>query len=71
MDKKQEKKRLRGARRMRQLGHVLVAVWFDPTEFEVVQTSADAANKPVATYVRETVFALSAANQQWRADPSQ
>lgn len=56
---------------MREFGYTLVAVWFDASEIDVVKAAAEAAGKPVATYVRETTFALSAASLQGSPNPSQ
>lgn len=58
--KKKPKTRARGARRMRELGHVLVSVWLDAAENEVIEKAAKGCGKQVATYIRERVFQVAA-----------
>jgi len=64
-------KKLRGAARMKEFGYHLVNVWLDGGEHADVLDAAKIADKPVATFIRESAVkaaqALIQANNANRA----
>lgn len=50
-----------GAARMKELGHVLVAVWVDPVELLNLKDAAKVACRPLASYVRDRAVSAAAA----------
>lgn len=50
---------LRGARRMVQLGHTSVNLWFSELELQQIRDASEMVGKPIATYVRERALACA------------
>lgn len=47
---------VRGAARMKELGHRQVQVWFEPTEFALLQEVAERSGRTLADVVRGSVW---------------
>ena len=45
-----------GTKRMKELGHKKIEVWFDPRELHVIQAAAAACGMKLATWIRRQAF---------------
>jgi hypothetical protein len=56
---KKRKQRVRGAKRMKQLGKRAVMVWLDPADYTRIWLVARRQGKKVAAWIRETALAAA------------